>query len=227
MRGIQDNMRKEYIRRFLLCALGLACFSVGNVFGVHAGSAGTNAWNTLALGISGTTSLSFGTVTLLISVLVIVIDIIFKGRIGFGTLMNALLISWFSDLLLGIFDFLPYAQNQFIGAALTIIGQTIISFSTILYMWPGLGCGPRDTLMVIIGKRFPKAPIGFIKFCMELVVLLIGVLLGAPFGLGTVLIMALQATIFQFASRICHYDPRNFVHEDILDTIRRITGHES
>ena len=227
IRGIQDNMRKEYIRRFLLCALGLACFSVGNVFGVHAGSAGTNAWNTLALGISGTTSLSFGTVTLLISVLVIVIDIIFKGRIGFGTLMNALLISWFSDLLLGIFDFLPYAQNQFIGAALTIIGQTIISFSTILYMWPGLGCGPRDTLMVIIGKRFPKAPIGFIKFCMELVVLLIGVLLGAPFGLGTVLIMALQATIFQFASRICHYDPRNFVHEDILDTIRRITGHES
>ena len=220
-------MRKEYIRRFLLCALGLACFSVGNVFGVHAGSAGTNAWNTLALGISGTTSLSFGTVTLLISVLVIVIDIIFKGRIGFGTLMNALLISWFSDLLLGIFDFLPYAQNQFIGAALTIIGQTIISFSTILYMWPGLGCGPRDTLMVIIGKRFPKAPIGFIKFCMELVVLLIGVLLGAPFGLGTVLIMALQATIFQFAARICHYDPRNFVHEDILDTIRRITGHES
>ena len=220
-------MRKEYIRRFLLCALGLACFSVGNVFGVHAGSAGTNAWNTLALGISGTTSLSFGTVTLLISVLVIVIDIIFKGRIGFGTLMNALLISWFSDLLLGIFDFLPYAQNQFIGAALTIIGQTIISFSTILYMWPGLGCGPRDTLMVIIGKRFPKAPIGFIKFCMELVVLLIGVLLGAPFGLGTVLIMALQATIFQFASRICHYDPRNFVHEDIFDTIRRITVHES
>lgn len=220
-------MRKEYIRRFLLCALGLACFSVGNVFGVHAGSAGTNAWNTLALGISGTTSLSFGTVTLLVSVLVIVIDVIFKGRIGFGTLMNALLISWFSDLLLGIFDFLPYAQNQFIGAALTIIGQTIISFSTILYMWPGLGCGPRDTLMVIIGKRFPKAPIGFIKFCMELVVLLIGVLLGAPFGLGTVLIMALQATIFQFASRICHYDPRNFVHEDILDTIRRITGHES
>ena len=220
-------MRKEYIKRFLLCALGLACFSVGNVFGVHAGSAGTNAWNTLALGISGTTSLSFGTVTLLISVLVIVIDIIFKGRIGFGTLMNALLISWFSDLLLGIFNFLPYAQNQFIGAALTIIGQTIISFSTILYMWPGLGCGPRDTLMVIIGKRFPKAPIGFIKFCMELVVLLIGVLLGAPFGLGTVLIMALQATIFQFASRICHYDPRNFVHEDIFDTIRRITGHES
>ena len=219
-------MRKKYIRRFLLCALGLACFSVGNVFGVHADSAGTNAWNTLALGISGTTSLSFGTVTLLISVLVIVIDIIFKGRIGFGTLMNAILISWFSDMFLAVFRFLPTAQNQLIGAALTIIGQTIISFSTILYMSAGLGCGPRDTLMVIIGNRFPKAPIGFIKFCMELIVMLIGVLLGAPFGLGTVLIMALQASIFQIACRVCRYDPRNHVHEDIFDTIRRITHHE-
>lgn len=219
-------MIKEYMRRFFICALGLACFAIGNVFGIHAGSAGTNAWNTLALGISGTTSLSFGTVTLLISVLVVIVDIIFKGRIGFGTLMNAILISWFSDLFLELFRFLPTAQNQFIGAALTIIGQTIISFSTILYMSASLGCGPRDTLMVIIGNRFPNAPIGFIKFCMELVVMLIGVLLGAPFGLGTVLIMALQASIFQIACRICRYDPRNYVHEDFLDTIRRIAQHE-
>lgn len=219
-------MIKEYFKRFFICALGLACFAIGNVFGIHAGSAGTNAWNTLALGISGTTSLSFGTVTLLISGLVVLIDIIFKGRIGFGTLMNAILISWFSDLFLAVFRFLPTAQNQLIGAALTIIGQTIISFSTILYMSVGLGCGPRDTLMVIIGNRFPRAPIGFIKFCMELIVMLIGVLLGAPFGLGTVLIMALQAFIFQIACRVCRYDPRNHVHEDIFGTIRRITHHE-
>ena len=219
-------MIKEYFKRFFICALGLACFAIGNVFGIHAGSAGTNAWNTLALGISVQTSLSFGTVTLLISVLVVLIDIIFKGRIGFGTLMNAILISWFSDLFLAVFRFLPTAQNQLIGAALTIIGQTIISFSTILYMSAGLGCGPRDTLMVIIGNRFPRAPIGFIKFCMELIVMLIGVLLGAPFGLGTVLIMALQASIFQIACRVCRYDPRNHVHEDIFDTIRRITHHE-
>ena len=219
-------MIKEYFKRFFICALGLACFAIGNVFGIHAGSVGTNAWNTLALGISGTTSLSFGTVTLLISGLVELIDIIFKGRIGFGTLMNAILISWFSDMFLAVFRFLPTAQNQLIGAALTIIGQTIISFSTILYMSAGLGCGPRDTLMVIIGNRFSKAPIGFIKFCMELIVMLIGVLLGAPFGLGTVLIMALQASIFQIACRVCRYDPRNHVHEDIFDTIRRITHHE-
>ena len=220
------KMIKEYCRRFFICALGLACFAIGNVFGIHAGSAGTNAWNTLALGISGTTSLSFGNASLILSVVIVVIDIILKGRIGFGTLMNAFLIAWFSDLFLEVFSFLPYAQNQIIGAGLTIIGQTIISFSTVLYMLPGLGCGPRDTLMVIIGKHFPGAPIGVVKFSLELVVMLIGVLLGALFGVGTVLIMALQASIFQFACRVCRYDPRNNVHEDLIDTVRRITHKE-
>ncbi len=219
-------MIKEYGRRFFICMLGLACFSIGNVFGVHAGAAGTNAWNTLALGISGRAALSFGTASLLLSVVIVLADILFKGRIGFGTLMNAFLIAGFSDLFLGIFRFLPSAQNQLTGALLTIIGQTIISFSTILYMLPGLGCGPRDTLMVIIGKRFPDAPIGVVKFGMELVVMLIGVLLGAPFGAGTVLIMALQASIFQFACRVCRYDPRSSVHEDLIDTVRRIAHRE-
>ncbi len=217
-------MAKEYIKRFFICALGLAVFSVGNVFGVLAGSAGTNAWNTLALGITGSTPISFGTATLLISITIILIDVIFKGKIGFGTLMNALLIATFSDIFLKLLSFIPAAPNQFIGVLYTLFGQTLISFATILYMSPGLGCGPRDTLMVIIGKRFPKAPIGVIKFCMEIAVMLIGVLLGAPFGIGTVLIMALQASIFQLACRVCRYEPRDAVHEDIPQTLRRIAG---
>ena len=43
-------MYKTYAKRFLICILGLAFFAFGNLLGVKAGSAGTNAWNTLALG---------------------------------------------------------------------------------------------------------------------------------------------------------------------------------
>jgi uncharacterized membrane protein YczE len=217
-------MAKEYAKRFLICALGLAIFAVGNVFGVRAGSAGTNAWNTLALGITDATPISFGTATLLISITIIVIDVIFKGKIGFGTLMNALLIATFSDIFLKLLSFIPAAPNQFVGVLYTLFGQTLISFATIMYMSPGLGCGPRDTLMVIIGKHFPKAPIGAVKFGIEIAVLLIGVLLGAPFGIGTVLIMALQASIFQLACKVCRYEPRDAVHEDIPQTLRRMAG---
>jgi len=216
-------MLKEYIKRFAICISGLILFSVGNSFGVQAGSAGTNAWNTLALGMSGKTPLSFGNATLVISMVIVLIAIICKGRIGFGTILNILLIAWFSDIILG-FNLLPTAPNQVFGVLYTLFGQTLISFGMILYMSPGLGCGPRDTLMVIVGNRFPKAPIGLIKFCIELAALAVGVLLGAPFGIGTVLVMALQATIFQLVCRLCRFEPRSVVHEDIFQTIKRVSG---
>ena len=97
-----------------------------------------------------------------------------------------------------------------------------VDHANVLYMIPALGCGPRDTLMVIVGKKFPKAPIGAAKFGIDVFALAIGVLLGAPFGIGTVLVMALQAGIFQFACRVCRFEPRSVNHEDVLDTIRRI-----
>ena len=51
----------------------------------------------------------------------------------------------------------------------------------------------------------------------------VGALLGAPFGLGSVLVLALQASMFQFACWVCRYEPRKANHENFLDTIRRIT----
>ena len=49
-----------------------------------------------------------------------------------------------------------------------------------------------------------------------------GIILGAAFGIGTILVMALQASIFQLCCRLFRFEPRNLVHEDLLDTVRRI-----
>ena len=221
---MDKRIRLEYLKRFSVCLLGLFFYAVGNFLGVKAGSAGTNAWNTLSLGLVETAGISFGTAGLIISFIVIGIDVIGKGKIGFGTLMNAVIISIFADILLNNLTFIPVAPNNIVGALYTLIGQSVISFATILYMKPALGCGPRDTLMVIIGRKFPKAPIGTVKFGLEVAVLVVGIVLGAPFGIGTVLVMALQAAIFQFVCRICRYEPRDIVHEDFADTYRRFMG---
>ncbi len=215
-------MFKEYVKRFSICILGLALYAFGNFLGVKAGSAGTNAWISLSLGVSGMSGMSFGTANLVISIFIILIDLLGKGKLGFGTILNATLISVFSDMFINIFSFIPDGTNPVLGAVVSLLGQTVISFATVLYMLPALGAGPRDTLMVIIGKNFPKAPIGAVKLCIELAVLLIGVLLGAPLGLGTVLVLVLQASIFQLVCRICRFEPRSVVQEDIIDTVKRI-----
>jgi len=213
---------KEYTKRFSVCISGLALYGFANFLGVKAGVAGTNAWSTLSLGLSNSFEISFGTATLMISIGIILIDLIGKGKLGFGTFLNALLIPLFSDLFLAIFSFIPEATNPFIGSILTLSGQIVNAFATIVYMSPALGCGPRDTLMIIIGKKFPKAPIGAVKFGIEITVLCIGFLFGAPLGFGTVLVLLLQASIFQLACKIARYEPRSVTHEDIIDTIKKI-----
>ena len=54
-------MLKEYSQRLTICISGLVLYALGNFFGVLAGSAGTNGWSTMALGLSNTTGMSFGT----------------------------------------------------------------------------------------------------------------------------------------------------------------------
>lgn len=215
-------MLREYLKRLTVCIVGLALCSFSNVIAVKAGVVGTNAWNTLFLGISGISGLSFGGASLLVNFFVIAIDIIGRGKIGFGSVLNALLIPYFSDLFLMIFDFIPAAPNQVWGMGYTLFAQLWLSFSVIVYMKAALGCGPRDTLMVIVGKKMSKAPIGLAKLSVEAGVLVIGTLLGAPFGLGSVMVLLLQASMFQFACFVFRYEPRAVAHEDIFYTIRRI-----
>ncbi len=213
---------KAYCKRFLFCILSLVLYGFGCFLGVKAGAAGTNAWSTLALGLADVSRMTYGTATFLIGVVIIGIDFLGKGKIGFGTLLNATLVPIFSDIFLACFSFLPNPSNMISGALCSLAGQVVISFATILYLQPQLGAGPRDTLMIIVGKKMPKVPIGTVKLGLEAMALLGGLLLGAPFGLGTVLVMVLQASIFQLACRITRYEPRSVSHENILDTCRGI-----
>lgn len=218
-------MYKEYFKRFSLCLLGLMLYGLGNTMGVKAGEAGTNAWSSLSLGVANISGLSFGTATLLISAVVITIDILGKGELGCGMILNTLFIPVFSDMFLAIFSGIPNASNMFGGVILTLLAQVVIAFATVLYLLPCLGAGPRDTLLVIIGRKIPKAPIGAVKFGIEMCVLLVGFLLGAPFGLGTVLILILQASIFQSVCKLCRFEIRSVKHESIATTFKRLMGH--
>lgn len=213
---------REYFKRFIICMAGLTLYALGTYFGVVAGAAGTNGWNTLALGLSNTTGMSFGRCVFAVSAAILIIDFLGKGKLGAGTFLNALFIPWMSDVFLEI-ALVPDPPDLFVGVIYTLAGQMIIAFATVIYMKPGLGAGPRDTLMVITGKIVPRVPIGVVKFILEIAALLAGVLMGAVFGIGTVLVIALQASFFQFACKVCRFEPRDVVNEDLADTWRRMT----
>lgn len=213
---------REYLKRFAVLLAGLALYALGTAFGVLAGSVGTNGWNTVAIGLSKTAGFSFGTAVFAVGVVILIIDYLFKGKLGIGTFTNVFFISSMSDVFLKCLSFLPEASNPALGVFYTLFGQLLIAFATVVYMSPGLGAGPRDTLMVIMGRSHPSIPVGVFKYILEMAALAAGVIMGAPFGIGTVLVIALQASMFQFACHVCRFEPRDVKNEDLADTWNRI-----
>ena len=109
--------------------------------------------------------------------------------------------------------------NFFTGLLMLLTGQIIVCYSTYLYISVGLGAGPRDSLMVALGKKFPNVPIGIIRGSIEGIVLLIGWLLGAKVGLGTVIYVFGISSVLQTTFRLLNFDVKSIVHESLFDTI--------
>ena len=99
-----------------------------------------------------------------------------------------------------------------------LTGQFIVSLATYFYISAGFGCGPRDSLMVALGKKFPQMPIGAIRGTIEAVVLVIGWLMGAKVGIGTVIAVFGMGFVLQFTFKILKFEIRTVKHESIFDT---------
>ena len=217
-------MRKKSIKQILRILPGLVIFALGVSFAINAGI-GLSPWDAFAMGLSYHLPLSFGMVTNLIAIAIMLIDLILKEKIGLGTLLDAVLTGTFVDVWQMIIDF--KTPQRFIGgAAMMVCGMIIISFGQYLYMSAALSCGPRDLLMVAIGKRFPKAKISLVNFGLQAVVMVIGALLGAKIGAGTVIALAAVSAAMQIVFGLFKFEPRDVSHDDLLTTLKHLTKDE-
>ena len=217
-------MAAEYLKRWLRCMGGLFLCGSGTYLTLQAVTIGVGAWETFQTGLSMRLGISYGNCSVMVSVFVIMLDLILKGKIGFGTISNAIMMGKVVDLWRYAFDVVPQATTVPIGILYIFIGQVIIAIGAVIYMKEALGCGPRDTLMVVLGRRFPNVNIGIVRFCIESVVFVMGVLLGAPYGWGTVFAMACTSYVMQRVFKLCHFSARDLQHENIPDSIRRLRG---
>ena len=119
-------------------------------------------------------------------------------------------------------DLIPQMNNFFSGVLMLLLGQLSICIGSYFYIGASLGCGPRDALMVALGKRLPKVPIGIVRGVIEGTVLLIGWLLGAKVGIGTVISVFGISFILEVTFNILHFDVTNIEHESIVDTVRTL-----
>ena len=210
--------KTQMIKEILKSALGLFIFSIGVYLTIQA-DIGLAPWDCLSMGVSGKVGYSYGIVHTVISIIIVVIDILLKEKIGYGTILDALLVGNYVDLIDHIIT-LPQFHSIPISCIMVIIGLFIMGYGQYFYMDAAQGCGPRDSLLIALGKRFPKTPIGVVQTILVGIALLIGWLLGGPVGIGTVISVFGMGTALQIVCKILHFEPRDVVHKNVFETNR-------
>ncbi len=184
-------------RRIVQLLVGLFLYGIGIAFLVRS-ALGASPWDVLTQGISHHISLSFGTITVIISGFVLLLWIPLRQKPGIGTVLNSFLVGPSAD---AGFALIPEVDTLWIRAAFIAIGIVVVGLATGLYVGSRFGPGPRDGLMVGLNKITGR-PIWQVRVAIELVVVVIGWILGGTIGIGTIAFAVLIGYACQFFMEI-------------------------
>lgn len=193
-------------RRVVLATVGMLLAGVSLGFFKRA-FFGVDPYQCLVNGLANVIPISFGTLYMLVNLLqLVLVYFLDKRYIGISTFINlfllgymaqfseALLAGWFGDLALpGRILFLA-------------IGIVVSCFAAALYYTADLGVSTYDAIPLHISDCRPKLfgrvlPFRVVRILSDLVCTVVGVLLGAPAGIGTVITALFMGPLISFFRR--------------------------
>lgn len=167
-------------RRITQLLGGLFLYGFGIALMIR-GAIGVAPWDVLTQGIALQTGWSFGLITNVVGVLVLLLWIPIRQKPGIGTVLNVLLVGPSAQVGLWI---IPEIDDLFSRVVLFAGGLAMVAIATGLYIGARFGPGPRDGLMTGIHRRWGWK-IWIVRTAIEVTVLTIGWLLGGNVGIGT------------------------------------------
>ncbi|MCL2879361.1 MAG: hypothetical protein FWF29_03870 [Treponema sp.] len=211
---------RSFLVRLLNLMTGLLFYAFGIVISIKA-NIGYAPWEVFHVGLTYKTGLSLGLISIIVGVVIVIIVTILREKLGIGTIFNMVFIGFFIDM---IFPRIPISKNPIAGTIILISGLFLIAIGSYFYMKSAFGVGPRDNLMVVLAKR-TKMPVGLCRGIIELLVTLIGWLLGGMVWFGTIISVVAIGFCIQLVFRLLRFDVTSVKHETLGETyatLRRI-----
>ena len=146
-------------------------------------------------GIHIQTGMSYGTANLLVSgVIILMLFFIDRSQLGIGTIVNSVLVSLSMDLI----SLLPLESELFlIRLFLLLIGLVLLAGGIVYYGSANFGRGAFDGLIFgIVNKT--KYSIRMIRSSFDLILVILGLLLGAKLSLGPIVSVLTIGYMMQF-----------------------------
>ncbi|MDR2998917.1 MAG: hypothetical protein LBU78_12460, partial [Microbacterium sp.] len=184
-------------RRILQLVGGVLLAGIGISFMIR-GGIGAAPWDVLAQGIATRVPLTFGTVSVILSLLVLLAWIPLRQRLGVGTIVNAVGVGIGAD---AGFLFVPEVDALWLRILFFVIGLTLFAVGSGLYIGARFGPGPRDGLMTGLHSRLGW-PLWLARTIVELSALALGWILGGVVGIGTVAFALLIGPMVQYFLRL-------------------------
>lgn len=203
MNAMKKN--KQLIGRYALLIFGFAVIALGTTLTLYS-ELGMNPWGTFHQGVAKVTGLSFGTISQLTGLAVILFSLFFKIYPGVGTVLNMVMIGWMIDRL-NQSGLIPHPTTPLMQYVYLIVGILLFNYGIYIYLVPDLGAGPRDGLMLGL-VRMTGISVSIIRPMIEITVITIGVLLGGPLGIGTLLNGFGGGYVLNTIFKLHKYDPK-------------------
>lgn len=192
-----------FFRDFLVIQVGFMLYGLALALLIQA-EVGTSTWLVLEVALADIFGITIGTMTIYMGFAILLIALALRERVGWGTLGNILCIGPWLNLFL---DWIPSVKGMFaLQIGMFLLGILIQGVATAVYIGVDAGAGPRDSLMLAI-HRVTGFSIRLARGTIEVVVVLIGWLLGGPAGLGTIAFALLIGPSVQWAFKLFNVQP--------------------
>jgi uncharacterized membrane protein YczE len=194
---------RRFLRDFVVIQIGFLLFGLAIVIMVKA-DLGTSPWVALEVALVRRFPITLGQAAILVAAVIILLDIMLREPLGWGSLANMVSIGLWVDWLQPWVPAPPpvwWLQTPYL-----LLGVLIMGFATALYVGVRAGAGPRDSLMLATARLF-KVSVRTARTLVEIVVVTVGWLLGGSIGIGTLLFALCIGPAVQLAFRVMRVRP--------------------
>ncbi|MFI3225808.1 MAG: hypothetical protein R3Y09_00245 [Clostridia bacterium] len=180
----QKRSMKEWILRLIILAVGVIIAHCGVVLFVIS-ELGVDCFTIMVQGISRTIGTTVG-IAHICTMAIMAIAILKTGYLKIGCLVcvfgSGTVIDLFTWLINGA---VSGSSPMFVRVITMLLGLVIVSFGVSIMIKSDAGTGPQDVIAVILNDKFPKKKFGIFRMCTDTTYVIIGLILGGTFGIGT------------------------------------------
>lgn len=192
-----------FLRDFVVIQIGFMLYGLALALLIRA-DVGTSTWLVLEVALANIFGINIGLLTVYMGFTVLIIAVLLREQIGWGTLGNIISIGPWLNLFLIL---IPSVNDVIVlQIGMFLLGVLVQGIATAVYIGVDAGAGPRDSLMLAI-HRTTGVSIRLARGAIEGIVVLIGWLLGGPLGAGTLVFALLIGPSVQWAFKLFNVQP--------------------